>query len=112
MNAQGRKRMLVLAEFLRTRVPKEHFYMGSFSSCVDRKTGITGCGATACALGWATQIPSFKRAGFVQTNKNNFVPKYKQRSGFEAAELFLGIDDNESDLLFGMNNVTLGRAEC
>ncbi len=81
----GLKRLATLAAFLRT-IPKSAFNIGSWvtqptvagKSLPGRyggpndydtiKAGITPkdmhtCGTTACALGWAATIPSFRRAG-------------------------------------------------
>lgn len=66
----NRERLKRLAKFLRT-VPSERFDMSCWGRVENGNLG-TGtklclkknmCGTSACALGWATQIPSFKAAG-------------------------------------------------
>lgn len=62
MKAHFKKRLLKLADFLDT-VPRKKFdlthwvgqsYVGKLS---------LSCGTTACALGWATTIPAFRKLG-------------------------------------------------
>jgi hypothetical protein len=57
MNATGKRRLLKLADFLET-VPRKRLDMSIFATGDLRE-----CGTSGCALGWATQIPSFRRAG-------------------------------------------------
>jgi hypothetical protein len=55
-------RLLKLADFLQTVKPSR-FDMGSWVG-EDWKGDLTlSCGTSACALGWATTIPSFRRLG-------------------------------------------------
>jgi len=98
----NKARLLKLAEFLKTVSPK-HFHMNSFSDCVgsDEPFNIKACGSTACALGWATQIPSFKRAGFRQRNEDSFEPVFQGQTGFSAAGNFFDIPEDDAIGLFG-----------
>jgi hypothetical protein len=59
------ERLLKLADFLET-VDPDRFYYGNWVGT--RRFPWMGdpdmtCGTTACALGWATQIPEFRAAG-------------------------------------------------
>lgn len=60
----GNKRLLKLAEFLETKVPAARFDLAYW---VDPKTwkgkADLSCGTSACAMGWATTMPYFKRLG-------------------------------------------------
>lgn len=60
--AVGAKRLLKLAEFLKT-VPAKRFDYNSWVGEDWKGSPDLSCGTTACALGWATQVPAFKRAG-------------------------------------------------
>lgn len=79
------KRLLRLAKFLR-RVPKRRFNMMIWASglfCGRPKEVEHKCGTSACALGWASSIPSFKRDGLIL--KNDF-------DSDEAYVFFDGVD--------------------
>ncbi len=52
------KRLLKLADFL-DALPRKRFDFTEWSSDSD----LHKCGTTACSLGWATAIPSFRRLG-------------------------------------------------
>lgn len=89
-----RGRLLKLAEFLRT-VPSDKFNMETFSS---------PCGTTACAAGWACEIPSFKRAGlhWLKTfGDRKILPVYGP--GKVDFELFFGLDweDKDREIFYG-----------
>ena len=61
------KRLLKLADYLEKRVENKKFDMGTWGSHVgdhDPKKD-NFCGTTACAMGWATMIPSFQKLGLV-----------------------------------------------
>lgn len=62
------------------------------------------CGTTACALGWACSVPSFRRAGLrlkvspiVGTRG---VPEYAGRTGSDAAMVFFDITETQAEGLF------------
>lgn len=119
----GNRRLLKLADFLRT-IPSERFYYGAWSvSDVGPEEWKKGekkltCGTAACALGWATAIPTFKRAGL------KLVPGLVKldhkdgtcESGFDAGASFFGITLEESDYLFspsdGEGNSTPKQVAC
>lgn len=107
----NKRRLLTLAKYLETEVVEKHFDLSSW-----RDNNPTGdhlsekCGYTACAVGHACEIPSFKQAGL----KLGFDPKYKDdgqltplfRSAskwfkaWEAVEKFFGIDFSTAAWLF------------
>lgn len=59
---QHAERLLTLAYFLKTQVPKKHFYMGNFTNQCDveivqtLRTTEPKCGTTACAVGWCPAV--------------------------------------------------------
>ncbi len=58
----NKRRLLKLAEFLETAELPGKFRMGLWGEEV-KGDGRPACGSAACAAGWATTIPSFRRAG-------------------------------------------------
>lgn len=60
--ATGNRRLLKLAQFLKT-VPAERFNMGVWVGDDWKGDPDLSCGTSACALGWATVIPEFRRLG-------------------------------------------------
>ena len=69
MNATGKRRLLKLAEFLENEVEAKRFNMGRWGS--GNEEGTPRCGTVACALGWASAVPSLRRAG-VRLNRWGF----------------------------------------
>jgi hypothetical protein len=55
-------RLLTLADFLDT-VPEEQFCFAMWVDDNYNGRPLRGCGTTACAMGWATQIPEFQALG-------------------------------------------------
>jgi hypothetical protein len=81
MNKIQAKRILKLADFLKT-VPPEKFDMTRFAGSMESNTWgsyvtrrllagkkIGDCGTTACAAGWATTMPVFRKLGLVLRNR-------------------------------------------
>ena len=64
MNKPHAKRLLKLAAFLET-LPKGKFDYSSWcgEDAPDGDVNIHTCGTTACAFGWATAMPEFRRLG-------------------------------------------------
>jgi hypothetical protein len=68
MNKVQAARLLKLADFLAT-LPNRRFCFVSWVGDSPGpggevpKLGAAGCGTTACAMGWATAIPAFRRLG-------------------------------------------------
>lgn len=111
----------MLAKFLR-KVPAERFDMSYWGKVENGDlTGKTlclkrnACGTSACALGWATQVPSFKKAGlklvvtdvYPQADEafENFaeVRFGKEKFSMPAARAFFEIGQLESHYLFDPN---------
>lgn len=86
-------RLETLAKHLET-VPPETFNLGSWK-----------CGTTACAMGHACSIPSFRRAGLrlekeMEWGEAVFIPSFKCEQDFDAAQRFFGISQSDSYHLF------------
>lgn len=58
----GQRRLLKLAAFLE-KLPRKRFYYGSWVGEDWKGKADLSCGTTACALGWATTIPEFRKLG-------------------------------------------------
>lgn len=66
------------------------------------------CRTAGCALGWATTIPSFRRAGLklhcpLHNATDSFAqatPRYGMWYGYDAAAVFFGIDAFTTETLF------------
>jgi hypothetical protein len=56
------RRLLKLAEFLE-QLPRKRFNFGDWVGPDWKGAKNLSCGTTACALGWATAIPEFRRLG-------------------------------------------------
>lgn len=56
------------------------------------------CSTTACALGWATTIPEFHAAGLRVVGEQ--VIAYAEKSGYEAAMMFFGLDRSTARYIF------------
>lgn len=101
-------RLLKLAKFLRTRVPVERFNMATWAGNHDisfnEEMGLD-CGTSACAMGWATTIPAFKKLGL--TLKSIGRPgsceaqlQYRDLISFDAAAEFMGLTSSQTKHLF------------
>lgn len=99
----NKRRLLTLAKKL-DKVPVEKFNIRFWIS--DRWKGRPdlSCGAAACAMGWATAITSFRRAGLTLQRRGQkpALRRVGKRTLFEldAAEAFFGIDNRQSRHLF------------
>lgn len=62
MNEQGRKNLEELADFL-SKLPEERFDYSSWVGAGWQGKPDLSCGTTACALGWAMQLPFAKEIG-------------------------------------------------
>lgn len=63
------------------------------------RKNLMSCGTTACALGWAASLPSFKKAGL----KLN--AQARGYTNLAHAEVFFGLNKREAMALFAMYNV-------
>lgn len=62
---------------------------------------LTECATSACAAGYAATIPAFRKEGFVLDDGRPF---YKGAIGFEACGAFFGLNDRQTQRLFGGND--------
>lgn len=114
----NKRRLKTLAKFLATKVKPENFHMEAWANVIDN--GRPACGTTACALGWATTIPSFRRAGLRLTkdrHQNIYITLGDMRHSrkdhpadrsIEAAKKFFGIDTGEAEYLFTIFSLEYG----
>jgi len=87
----GHQRLLVLAEFLETKVPPKQFDIEVFK----RGTAptLSDCGTAGCALGWCPSIPEFKALGW----RWRAMPVWGRRiSTFDSAADFFEINSDAS----------------
>lgn len=101
----GKRRLLKLADFLK-KLPRKRFDYGAWVGEDWKGKADLSCGTTACALGWATVIPSLRKAGLRLYKRNDGTNGYvtlknRTRVGSEqaAAEVF-GITPQEAGYLF------------
>lgn len=63
----NKKRLMKLVEFAEAdKIPRERFGMGTFISYAPGTADgctLKDCGTVGCVLGWATEVPAFKRLG-------------------------------------------------
>ena len=101
----NKRKVETLAKYMDEMPRREwkHFDMRWFvrkGNGFDGKSVLTGCGTTACALGFATQIPSFRRAG-LRLNEG-YMPAFLGSDGLEAAGAFFEPDAWQAHHLFGL----------
>lgn len=110
--AVGNRRLLKLADFLETKTLDTQFNMTCWAwggnqekSTLDLRLD-RACGTRACAMGWATQIPAFRRIGLrlrwraYDGQGEVQWPQAKAWDGFSVAEKLFGINANEALGLF------------
>ena len=104
MKTFHKNRLLKLADFLEALRPtKEKTFSMDYWSMSYRDDEGNICKTSACACGWATTIPSFRRAGlhlFRRQGNDGARLHYERRSGFGAAMEFFGLNLKECYLLF------------
>lgn len=92
------KRLLKLADFLEALDPEDFDYS---TWCNARWTGEPSCGTTACALGWATAMPCFRRLGarmisgghpYLEGDEDGYIPTLSHK--------LFGLNEMEHDHLF------------
>lgn len=118
-NRTYKRRLLKLADFLST-LPRRRFDFRTWVGESWKGKKDLSCGTTACALGWATTIPSLRRAGLrlVKSSKDeslSYVTLKQQMvshaetfdetydSSVRAAEQVFGITEEEFQFLFVPN---------
>lgn len=101
-----KRRLLKLADHL-DDVPRNKFDYNSYVGEDWGGKANLSCGTTACALGWATTIPSFRRLGLYLND--NFDVDIKNYNGLNsdmwgspaiAASIIFGLKENEFEYLF------------
>lgn len=117
------KRITKLIEFM-AALPKsaeKHFNMSAwikhdatdhshaFGKDINPKD-IKNCGTTACALGWATAIPSFRRAGLRVYRPTTWADIDTNIRNYKTAESFFGLTEQQSYDLFGHQASPLRKA--
>lgn len=95
----GMKRLLKLADYLKT-VPKERFDMSRVVGDSWGGKQDLSCGTSACAMGWAATMPTFRRLGLRLGGGFDVFIKGFDSWDMAAEELF-NIDDNDVEALFG-----------
>ncbi len=109
------RRLTKLADYM-DALPKEaneHFYMGDwfihdgkhehhFSKRAITRRDLEFCGTSACAMGWASTIPAFRKAGLsVAPNSNLLLAGYQPKGSlFEIIDRFFNIQREHSEHLF------------
>jgi len=104
-----KKRLLKLADVLR-KLPEAKFDYGSWVGNNWKGKSDLSCGTTACALGWATTIPSLRRAGLrlgeMKVNTTTPFAPYmvgtspSWSSAREAGMEIFGLTEDEFEFLF------------
>lgn len=105
MNATGKRRLLKLADFLETAdLGRAKFEMAFWTDGLADEDGeptnkkLGDCGTAACAFGWATTIPSFRRAGL--RLDDTFEPVLDGGMPSGSAAEFFDLNRDQVDSLF------------
>jgi hypothetical protein len=106
--AVSKRRLLALAEFLRKLPPKRFEFGVEVSDAWQGKADLS-CGATACAMGWSTTMPIFRRLGVrlsedgsvIIMRKNSIRNSIRGTWGYvSVAEEIFGIPYDDAEWLF------------
>lgn len=102
----GMRRLLKLATFLE-KLPRRRFDYGSWAGTDWKGSSDLSCGTTACALGWATTIPAFRRLGLKLVWADDGPDEYPyprpvchQHYSEEAATKVFNLNSEEARFLF------------
>lgn len=113
------RRLTKLADFMekRPKSAQKHFRMGTWFTHNGRddhglRAGqevsskeLSYCGTSACALGWACQIPSFRRDGLKLVHDEVIgTVHFRRARNFMAAEKFFDIDWSDAQRLFNLSD--------
>lgn len=114
----GIRRLMVLRDHLKNNVKDKKFDLDSWVDNEESRTdqGIVkdladaSCGTTACALGHAGSIPSFRRAG-LRYDVRWYVAavSYGINKGFDAGQEFFHLTEEESFYLFDPDKYPEGK---
>ena len=100
----NKRRLRVLRNFLANKKFTGHFDMTRWAGQIRNKQPT--CGTAACAAGWATTIPSFRKAGLYLTVWGPAYQDLNTRSsdgstnGYNALARFFGISYDDASELF------------
>ena len=105
MKFYHKNRLLKLADLLDT-VPETKFNLKEW--VLDKQLGISEdvnkikeCGYAGCAVGWATTIPSFRKAGLRLYYKGSHYVQYKEeKHPISAASKFFNISEFDARDIF------------
>lgn len=67
---------------------------------------LADCSTSACAAGFASTIPAFRKEGFVLRGRQ---PYYDGEEGFQACEKFFGLNAKQARRVFGGTSRTLAQ---
>lgn len=104
----NKRRLLALADFLETKVPRKQFNFGVVVTEVDKfkhpkwlnKPLSPDCGAAGCAMGWAPSMRCFKREGWTFTDGYLCAPDGRTRFYVNAAMEMFDITYADATYLF------------
>ena len=92
----GGRRLLALASFLETKVPRKRFYFGRV---VADDGHSRGCGSNGCAMGWAPSVPMLRMAGLRRNTAG--MPVFKDTDYYiSVATALFDISSEEAVFLF------------
>jgi hypothetical protein len=101
-----KQRLLALAELLET-LPRKRFDYGHWAGDEWKGEADLSCGTSACALGWATTMPSLRKLGLrlVKDSSGWIAVKLLSKNGTymndtEAAHEVFGVSEKEFQYLF------------
>ena len=98
LSALSKRRLLKLADFLEKEVKPNWFNLNRWA---DYGWKEKECGTTACAVGWATAIPSFRKAGLKLNNFRD--PIFKKSTNWNAVKKFFDLPSRyDADYLFSI----------
>ena len=128
MKAFHRRRLEKLRDFLKTIPPKKFnmemwMDLSGIQKEFEKPINANLCGTAGCAVGWATTIPSFRRAGLglyqmknvwhdqsTGCNVRYLNPKTKEYySDFYGVAIFFGIDYHDAEYLFSPDEYSRNR---
>lgn len=96
--ATGNRRLLKLAAFLRN-LPRNRFDYTQFVGDDWEGAPDLSCGTTACAMGWATTMPEFRRLG-LRLAAGGYPHIQGRGSGIAAAETLFALGFGDAMYLF------------
>jgi hypothetical protein len=105
-----KQRLLKLADFLENLKPRQ-FNLATWTVSCGEKTDDAACGTVACACGWATTIPSFRRAGFRLARRLSWTdptPVFGRERGWDAVKAFFDMNYGEANHLFSIESYSGG----